>query len=77
MRFSLRKKKKQPILLTGEEVRQIVKEELVLSEWDKKKQEEELKRKELNAQRLMALPPRKRLKALRYLKRKGEDYGKK
>jgi hypothetical protein len=75
MKFKIRRKRKSA-LLTPEDMHQVVKEELALAETNRKNIDEEESKKIHTRQVIDALPPRKRLKVLRYLKRKGVQDGK-
>jgi predicted helicase len=76
--FRLRRKPKKPIVITKEDIRDAVKEELLASDENKRKYDDEEKQKLLRQKRLQSLPPHVRLKLLRYFaKRKGVSDGKK
>jgi len=73
------KRKKREHLITPEELRNVVREEITSYGANTKKLDEEEKRKKMIKERIDNLPKRTRLKLLRYLKNKkgGEPHGKK
>ena len=63
--------------VTSEEVRSIIKEEILASARERKKTEDERRKKESIRRRLGGLSRSKRLKLLRFLKQKEAQHGEK
>lgn len=79
VRFRLKKKPKASPIVTNEDMRKVVREELDLTLVQQKKLDDDEKKRLLIKKRIEALPPQKRLKFLRYLKEKKgvQEHGKK
>lgn len=73
----LRRKKKEQKPLDNEELRRIIREELEVHDGTLRDATEKERRKAILRKRLMNLPKNKKAQLLRYLDRKGVNYGKK